>query len=83
MQLTTAVLIILPSVLPLPLPAVDSPFLAIKINREQGGIKYGYDSAVSKQAQNLVVSGKENHKNISIPIYKEYLHSRENQTAYI
>ena len=62
LQLTVAVtIILLPAVFSLPLPAVDSPFLAIKINREQGGIKYGYDSAVSKQAQNLVVSGKENH----------------------
>ena len=83
MQLTAAVLIILPSVLPLPLPAVDSPFLAIKINREQGGIKYGYDSAVSKQVQNLVVSGKGDDKNMSKAIYKEYSHSRENKQNYI
>merc|ERR1712243_431740 len=27
------------------------------IDRDQGGVKYSYDSAVSKQAQNLVVSG--------------------------
>ena len=64
LQLTVAVtIILLPAVFSLPLPAVYSPFLAIKINREQGVIKYGYDSAVSKQAQNLVVSGKEKHTN--------------------
>ena len=74
LQLTVAVtIILLPAVFSLPLPAVDSPFLAIKINREQGGIKYGYDSAVSKQAQNLVVSGKENIQILSIPIYLKYL----------
>merc|ERR1711887_351124 len=47
----------LPAALTAPLPAVDSPFLAIKIDRDQGGVKYGFDSAVSKQAQNLIVSG--------------------------
>merc|ERR1712198_531628 len=50
-------LILFPAVHLFPLPAGDSPFLAIKIDREQGGVKYGYDSAVSKQEQNLVVSG--------------------------
>ena len=53
-----AVFILLPAVFPLPLPAGDTPFLAIKIDRDQGGVKYSYDSAVSKQLQNLVVSGK-------------------------
>merc|ERR1711875_66770 len=52
-----AVFILLPAVFPLPLPAGDTPFLAIKIDRDQGGVKYSYDSAVSKQLQNLVVSG--------------------------
>merc|ERR1712121_442989 len=52
-----AVFILLPAVFPLPLPAGDTPFLAIKIDRDQGGVKYRYDSAVSKQLQNLVVSG--------------------------
>merc|ERR1711982_190993 len=52
-----AVFILLPAVYPYPLPAGDTPFLAIKIDRDQGGVKYSYDSAVSKQAQNLVVSG--------------------------
>ena len=51
-------LVLLPAVHLFPLPAGDSPFLAIKIDREQGGVKYGYDSAVSKQEQNLVVSGE-------------------------
>merc|ERR1712212_20811 len=56
-HIAAAVVIVLPAVFPLPLPAGDTPFLAIKIDRDQGGVKYSYDSAVSKQAQNLVVSG--------------------------
>merc|ERR1711970_287148 len=55
--LAVAVFILLPPAFSLPLPAGDTPFLAIKIDRHQGGVKYSYDSAVSKQAQNLVVSG--------------------------
>ena len=57
LQYSAVVLLLLPAVWPLPLPTVDSPFLAIKIDRDQGGVKYGFDSAVSKQEQNLVISG--------------------------
>ena len=59
-HIAVAVFILLPPAYSLPLPAGDTPFLAIKIDRDQGGVKYSYDSAVSKQAQNLVVSGKYN-----------------------
>ena len=62
LQFVAAVLLFLPTVWPLPMPAVDSPFLAIKIDRDQGGVKYGFNSAVSKQSQNLVVSGRKQEK---------------------
>merc|ERR1711890_120261 len=39
------------------LPVVDNPYLNIKINREDNGVKSGFDSEVSKAVQNLVVSG--------------------------
>merc|ERR1712083_31679 len=39
------------------LPVVDNPYLNIKINREDNGVKSGFDSAVSKAVQNLIVSG--------------------------
>jgi len=38
-------------------PQYDDKIVTIRINREDQGVKSGFDSAVSKQDQSLVVSG--------------------------
>ena len=38
-------------------PAVTNPHLSITINRDDGGVKSGFDASVSKATQNLQVSG--------------------------